>query len=235
MMHQYLHRKLPRLIRLKMIMPKHSGIPLLMAYIWRLHRAKYVDLAAAASVLKGRKIASGITLKVAPASKERPEPCRSRGHNADFRRCRSGNFWLIHGICAGYGADRLAENDVCYRLRRGISKGRMGAASSQVALCLFPGTGGGLSLAGTMIDPREVAKDEQGDMGRIWQFGDSIDTDVLAPGQYMKSPLAELAAHCLEAVRPEFAAEAKQGDIVLAGNNFGVGSSREQAAEILKF
>ena len=62
-------------------------------------------------------------------------------------------------------------------------------------------------------------------MGRIWQFGDSIDTDVLAPGQYMKSPLAELAAHCLEAVRPEFAAEAKQGDIVLAGNNFGVGSS----------
>ena len=72
-------------------------------------------------------------------------------------------------------------------------------------------------------------------MGRIWQFGDSIDTDVLAPGQYMKSPLAELAAHCLEAVRPEFAAEAKQGDIVLAGNNFGVGSSREQAAEILKF
>jgi 3-isopropylmalate/(R)-2-methylmalate dehydratase small subunit len=70
--------------------------------------------------------------------------------------------------------------------------------------------------------------------GRVWKFGDNIDTDVLAPGIYMKAPLAELAKHCLEAVDPSFAAKVQPGDIVVAGNGFGIGSSREQAAEALK-
>ena len=61
-----------------------------------------------------------------------------------------------------------------------------------------------------------------------------IDTDVLAPGKYMKSPLAELAMHCLEAVRPEFASNVRPGDVMLGAPNMGVGSSREQAAEVLK-
>jgi 3-isopropylmalate/(R)-2-methylmalate dehydratase small subunit len=72
-------------------------------------------------------------------------------------------------------------------------------------------------------------------MGRLWKFEGTIDTDVLAPGLYMKSPLSELAEHCLEAVRPEFAASVKAGDILLAGENMGAGSSREQAAEVLKY
>ena len=71
--------------------------------------------------------------------------------------------------------------------------------------------------------------------GRIFLLGDDIDTDQLAPGQYMKSGIAEIAAHCLEAVRPGFAASARAGDIVVAGRNFGLGSSREQAAEALRF
>jgi 3-isopropylmalate/(R)-2-methylmalate dehydratase small subunit len=65
-------------------------------------------------------------------------------------------------------------------------------------------------------------------------LGDDIDTDVLAPGLYMKSPLAELAAHCLETVAPDFAATVRPGDVIVAGRNFGMGSSREQAAEALK-
>jgi 3-isopropylmalate/(R)-2-methylmalate dehydratase small subunit len=70
--------------------------------------------------------------------------------------------------------------------------------------------------------------------GRIFLFGDDIDTDQLAPGQYMKGGIAEIAAHCLEAVRPDFAVSVRPGDIVVAGKNFGLGSSREQAAEALK-
>jgi 3-isopropylmalate/(R)-2-methylmalate dehydratase small subunit len=69
--------------------------------------------------------------------------------------------------------------------------------------------------------------------GRVWRFGDNIDTDVLAPGLYMKTPMAEMAAHCLEAVDPLFAKEARPGDVVVAGRNFGMGSSREQAAQAL--
>lgn len=71
-------------------------------------------------------------------------------------------------------------------------------------------------------------------MGKAWVFGDDIDTDALAPGAYMKAPLAELAAHCLEAVAPDFAAMVQPGDMVVGGKNFGMGSSREQAAEALR-
>ena len=70
--------------------------------------------------------------------------------------------------------------------------------------------------------------------GRAWRFGDNIDTDVLSPGVYMKLPLEELATHCLEAVDPTFAAGVQSGDIVVAGENFGMGSSREQAPQALK-
>jgi 3-isopropylmalate/(R)-2-methylmalate dehydratase small subunit len=72
-------------------------------------------------------------------------------------------------------------------------------------------------------------------MPRLWRFEETIDTDVLAPGYYMKSPLPELASHCLEAVRPDFSRAVNQGDVILANANMGVGSSREQAAEVLKY
>lgn len=70
--------------------------------------------------------------------------------------------------------------------------------------------------------------------GHAWVFGDNVDTDVLAPGLYMKGPVSELAKHCLEALDPRFAREAQPGDIVVGGSNFGMGSSREQAAMALK-
>lgn len=70
--------------------------------------------------------------------------------------------------------------------------------------------------------------------GRAWVFGDNVDTDVLAPGKYMKSGIEELARHCLEAVEPGFAASVRAGDFVVGRRNFGTGSSREQAPQALK-
>ena len=69
--------------------------------------------------------------------------------------------------------------------------------------------------------------------GRVFLLGDNIDTDQLAPGQYMKGGIEALALHCLELTRPGFAAEVSPGDILITGRNFGAGSSREQAAEAL--
>ena len=68
---------------------------------------------------------------------------------------------------------------------------------------------------------------------RVWRFGADIDTDVLAPGAYMKLGIEGIAPHCLESVRPEFAREVHRGDVLVAGPNFGIGSSREQAAAAL--
>lgn len=69
--------------------------------------------------------------------------------------------------------------------------------------------------------------------GRAFVFGDLIDTDVLAPGPYMRAPLEELAKHCLEAVDPLFAQQVRPGDVVVGGESFGIGSSREQAVQAL--
>ena len=68
---------------------------------------------------------------------------------------------------------------------------------------------------------------------RVWRLGADIDTDVLAPGHAMKHGIDGIAQHCLEAVRPEFAREVRPGDVIVAGPNFGIGSSREQAAAVL--
>jgi 3-isopropylmalate/(R)-2-methylmalate dehydratase small subunit len=68
---------------------------------------------------------------------------------------------------------------------------------------------------------------------KVWKLDADIDTDQLAPGAYMKLGIEGIAPHCLEAVRPEFAREVKQGDVITAGPNFGIGSSREQAAGAL--
>ena len=71
--------------------------------------------------------------------------------------------------------------------------------------------------------------------GKAWVFGDDINTDVLAPGLYMKGPLKVLATHCLEAIDPQFAANVQDGDVIVGGENFGIGSSREQAVQVLQF
>ena len=69
---------------------------------------------------------------------------------------------------------------------------------------------------------------------RVWRLGADIDTDVLAPGAWMKHGLEVIGWHCLEAVRTDFASGVKTGDVIVAGPNFGIGSSREQAAGVLR-
>ena len=68
---------------------------------------------------------------------------------------------------------------------------------------------------------------------RVWKLGADVDTDALAPGAYMKNGIDVIAQHCLEALRPDFAAAVRPGDVLVAGPNFGIGSSREQAAGAL--
>ncbi|MCY1252975.1 2,3-dimethylmalate dehydratase small subunit [compost metagenome] len=70
--------------------------------------------------------------------------------------------------------------------------------------------------------------------GRLWRFGDNIDTDAMAPAVLMKSPLPVLALHCLASLRPEFPGSVRVGDVLVAGANFGIGSSREQAPQALR-
>ena len=71
--------------------------------------------------------------------------------------------------------------------------------------------------------------------GKVWYFGDNIDTDMIIPARYLNvSDSDQLAKYCFADVRPEFSEQVKKGDIVVAGNNFGCGSSREHAPIAVK-
>ena len=69
---------------------------------------------------------------------------------------------------------------------------------------------------------------------KAWVFGDNVDTDAIAPGRYLKFDIGEVARHSMETLDPAFASSVRKGDIMVAGRNFGAGSSREQAPEALK-
>jgi 3-isopropylmalate/(R)-2-methylmalate dehydratase small subunit len=71
-------------------------------------------------------------------------------------------------------------------------------------------------------------------MHRVWRVGGDVDTDAMAPGNWMQHGVDVIAQHCLEALRPDFAPGVRAGDVLVAGPNFGVGSSREQAAAALR-
>jgi 3-isopropylmalate/(R)-2-methylmalate dehydratase small subunit len=71
--------------------------------------------------------------------------------------------------------------------------------------------------------------------GKVFKYGDNVDTDVIIPARYLNtSDPAELAAHCMEDLDPLFAGSARSGDILVAGRNFGCGSSREHAPLAIK-
>ncbi len=72
---------------------------------------------------------------------------------------------------------------------------------------------------------------------RVWVYGDSVNTDVIFPGKYtytLKTP-EDIAAHALEDLDPTFATGVQPGDVIVAGRNWGNGSSREQAVTALKY
>ncbi len=73
--------------------------------------------------------------------------------------------------------------------------------------------------------------------GRVWKYGDDVNTDVIFPGKYTYTVTdpKEQAKHALEDLDPNFASAAQQGDIIVAGKNWGNGSSREQAVGCLKY
>lgn len=71
--------------------------------------------------------------------------------------------------------------------------------------------------------------------GKVWRYGDNVDTDVIIPARYLNtSEPAELAKHCMEDIDTTFVAAVQSGDIMVAGRNFGCGSSREHAPVAIK-
>ena len=130
-----------------------NGTKVDVAYIGACTGAKLSDLRMAASVLKGRKLASGVRLLVAPASLKDQETAKTEGIMQIFEDIGASILPNSCGICAGYGSERLGEDIVCISSTARNFQGRMGALSSGVYLS-SPYTVAASAICGEISDPR---------------------------------------------------------------------------------
>jgi 3-isopropylmalate/(R)-2-methylmalate dehydratase large subunit len=134
---------------------EYRGIAINQAYIGACTGAKINDLRMAASVLKGRKVAIGTRLLIAPASVRTTAESVADGTLATLTEAGAILLSSGCGACAGYGAGVLAENETCIASTARNFKGRMGAGSSKVYLG-SPYTVAAAAVAGHIVDPREL-------------------------------------------------------------------------------
>ena len=205
------------------------------------------DMEILAEMLKGKRIARGVRLSVAPASGEVYEEAASLGYLAAIME--AGGLVLSQCATPDYEArigeaERMISNDI--HNEAGYAGGAVFLSSTRAAA--------EASLTG-MLDGSErkeivpqkksmpLYREEKTEMqapsvraleGRVWKFGDDIDTDIIIPTQHLSyASWEEVKRHMFEPLRPELAQEICEGDILVAGSNFGCGSSREQAAEVI--
>lgn len=188
------------------------------------------DVAKAAALLKGKKVAYGVRLSVAPASAEVYAKAADAGYLTDIMEAGG----LVLNQCAAapeqgrIGAGEvLISNDIHNEEGYAGEKGIIYLASTETAVQA--------AVSGQIGKTETVAKKADRVLeGRVWKFGDDIDTDIIIPTQHLSYPdWEEVKQHMFEPLRPELAAQIQEGDILVAGSNFGCGSSREQAAEVI--
>ncbi len=134
---------------------QHRGVAIDQAYIGACTGAKLEDLHMAAEILRGRKVASGLRLLVAPASARITNQAAADGTLAALTEAGAILLSTGCGACAGYGAGVLAEGEVCISSTARNFKGRMGAGTSKVYLG-SPYTVAAAAVAGRISDPREM-------------------------------------------------------------------------------
>lgn len=205
------------------------------------------DMEILAKALRGKRIARGVRLSVAPASAEVYEEAASLGYLAAIME--AGGLVLSQCATPDYEArigeaERMISNDI--HNEAGYAGGAVFLSSTRVAA--------EAALSGMLdgSERKEIApqkksmplyREKKAEMqapsaraleGRVWKFGDDIDTDIIIPTQHLSyASWDEVKRHMFEPLRPELAQEIREGDILVAGSNFGCGSSREQAAEVI--
>lgn len=205
------------------------------------------DMEILAEMLKGKRIARGVRLSVAPASAQVYEEAASLGYLAAIME--AGGLVLSQCATPDYearigAAERMISNDI--HNEAGYAGGEVflssTRAAAEAALSRMPdgSTGKGMPSQKRGLP---VRAEKQAEMrvpssptltGRVWKFGDDIDTDIIIPTQHLSyASWEEVKRHMFEPLRPELAQEIREGDILVAGSNFGCGSSREQAAEVI--
>lgn len=205
------------------------------------------DMEILAEMLKGKRIARGVRLSVAPASAEVYEEAASLGYLAAIME--AGGLVLSQCATPDYEArigeaERMISNDI--HNEAGYAGGEVFLSSTRVqAEAALTGMLDGSERKEIAPQKKSMPRyrEKKAEMqtpsaraleGRVWKFGDDIDTDIIIPTQHLSyASWEEVKRHMFEPLRPELAREIREGDILVAGSNFGCGSSREQAAEVI--
>jgi homoaconitate hydratase len=233
------------------------------AYLLSCVNGRVDDLAEAATVLKGRRIASGVELYVSAASSEVQAESEARG---DWQTLVAAGALTLPpgcGACIGLGMGLLQDGEVGISATNRNFKGRMGSRSAEAYLA-SPAVVAASAIAGFITLPadmesaqpvgtaraRETVAGTRGPVTILKGFPevlegellfchqDNLNTDGIYPGKYTyvddMTP-AQQAVVAMENYDAAFQTLAKAGDILVGGFNFGSGSSREQAATALKY
>ena len=198
-----------------------------LAYIGACTGAKLDDLRMAAQVLRGQQVAaSGCWSRRPACATAKPPNAKAR-----LQVLLDAGAELLPsacGVCAGYGEHRCPRTWSRSRAPRAISRAAWARLRPQVYLA-SPYTVAASALAGRITDPRGDAAMRAWVLRRQRRHRRHRARPLDEARHRARSP-----AHCLEAVRPHFATSVQPGDVVVAGRNFGIGSSREQAPAVLE-
>lgn len=242
---------------------KSKGVKINKAYLVSCVNSRVEDIAEAAKVIKGKKVASGVQFYIAAASSEVQKESEKRG---DWQALlEAGAIPLPPGCgpCIGLGVGLLEDGEVGISATNRNFKGRMGSPKAQAYLA-SPAVVAASAVAGKIDYPYELKtakiigeikgtqkpKTSTGKVRIVEGFPatieaevifchqDNMNTDGIYPGKYTYiddfTPQQQ-AQVVMENYDPEFVKLAKEGDILVGGFNFGTGSSREQAATALKY
>lgn len=231
-----------------------AGTPVDLAFIGTCAGGRFEDLAAAAQVLRGRRVHPRTRLLVVPASQAVYRRALATGVLATLVEAGAIVGPPGCGPCMGNHLGIPAPGEVVLSTGNRNFRGRMGEPDAQVYLAAAPlvaeaavrgeipragPRSGGVAPAVEILEQqpssaggwRRLPPVSFQPQGRVWKYGDHIDTDRLFPGKYTYTlhTAEEVAAHALEDLDPAFARRVRPGDVVFAGEHFGQGSSREQA------
>lgn len=196
----------------------------------------FEKIEALAKAVKSKKIAYGLRLSVSPASAKVYEQIAEKGYIGDIMEAGG----LVLNQCADASIQsRVGVGEVMVSNDWKNVPGYAGYDSSEVILT---DTATAVQVALTGMIGEKTEKQEATEKmnasvvleGKCWKFGDDIDTDIIIPTQWVCVPMEEMKHHAFEPLRPDLADRLSDGDIIVAGDNFGCGSSREMAAEVIK-
>lgn len=227
-----------------------AGVQVMEGLIGTCTNGRIEDLRVAASVLSGRKIKEGFQLNVIPASDKVFLQALNEGLITVLVEAGASLLPPSCGPCLGTGLGIPASGHTVISTANRNFLGRMGNKEASIYLA-SPATVAHSAISGVITDPRTETDDrkfpfsvrqsatssisgkENRRSGNVWNYSDvdNLNTDQMFPGKYTYSTLssdpASIIPHLFEDFDPSFKSSAQPGDIIIAGENFGCGSSRE--------